>query len=306
MKSGGIATTAVANSPASGMPNAVPSSAPDGARVVVQGANRQQQPPNNHAVGGAPAPPAATSAVDANAHATTAPSKAAPPPTAQTMQQHAAPPTTQTMQQPQHHPIQQVPAPQQTSHVQCQFTIASVLSGVTSIGSASSAGSQQHQKPTSLPPPPPPSIAADAHPHPPLALRRTLAEARPPESVLSKPVNGASSQPPAAGNSAGWIGGTRGKNGRMIGGGGVGKVLHYLETMRTEVVEADRCITSLQSDNRFLVSYRSPHLLLSPIDAPRISANSTEFSPLRGIKTRSSKPRTRNWSAGSRRRDACA
>jgi len=288
VKTGGIATTA-------GMSNAVPSSAPDGARVVIQNANHQQLP-NNYAVGGVPVPPAcppATSVVDANAHAMT-----------QTIQQHAATPTTQMMQQQQLHPIQQVPAPQQTSHVQCQFTIPSILSGVSSIGSASSAGSQQNQKPP--PPPPPQSIAADAHPHLPLAHRQTLAEARLPESVLSKPVNGASSQPPAAGNSAGWIGGTRGKNGRMIGGGGVGKVLHYLETMRTEVVEADRCITSLQSDNRFLVSYRSPHLLLSPIDAPRISANSTEFSPLRGIKIRSSKPRTRNWSAGSWRRNACA
>ena len=48
--------------------------------------------------------------------------------------------------------------------------------------------------------------------------------------------------------------GTRGKNGSMIGGsGGVGKLLHYLDTIRSEVVDADRCIASLQSDKRFLV-----------------------------------------------------
>ena len=57
-----------------------------------------------------------------------------------------------------------------------------------------------------------------------------------------------------AGTSGSWPRG--GKNGRMIGsaGGGVGKVLHYLDTLRTEVVEADRSLTSLSSDNRFLVS----------------------------------------------------
>jgi len=52
--------------------------------------------------------------------------------------------------------------------------------------------------------------------------------------------------------------GTRGKNGSMIGGsGGVGKLLHYLDTIRSEVVDADRCIASLQSDKRFLVSNTS-------------------------------------------------
>ena len=49
--------------------------------------------------------------------------------------------------------------------------------------------------------------------------------------------------------------GSRGKNGHMIGNsGGAGKLLHYLDTLRSEVLEADRSITSLQSDKRFLVS----------------------------------------------------
>ena len=43
-------------------------------------------------------------------------------------------------------------------------------------------------------------------------------------------------------------------NGRLLGTGGVGKVLHYLESVRLEVVEADRSLASLLSDNRFLVS----------------------------------------------------
>jgi len=58
---------------------------------------------------------------------------------------------------------------------------------------------------------------------------------------------------PAGSSGSNWSS-LKGKNGRMIGGGGVGKVLHHLDTMRTEIVEADRTITSLQSDNRILVS----------------------------------------------------
>ena len=58
---------------------------------------------------------------------------------------------------------------------------------------------------------------------------------------------------PAGSSGSNWSS-LKGKNGRLIGGGGVGKVLHHLDTMRTEIVEADRTITSLQSDNRILVS----------------------------------------------------
>jgi hypothetical protein len=41
--------------------------------------------------------------------------------------------------------------------------------------------------------------------------------------------------------------------GRLFGTVGVGKVLHYLESVRSEVVEADRSLASLQSENRILV-----------------------------------------------------
>lgn len=48
--------------------------------------------------------------------------------------------------------------------------------------------------------------------------------------------------------------GTRGApNGRLLGAGGVGKVLHYLDSVRHEVVEAESRLTTLQTDNRFLV-----------------------------------------------------
>lgn len=41
--------------------------------------------------------------------------------------------------------------------------------------------------------------------------------------------------------------------GRLFGTVGVGKVLHYLESVRLEVVEADKSLASLQSENRILV-----------------------------------------------------
>ena len=54
--------------------------------------------------------------------------------------------------------------------------------------------------------------------------------------------------------SAGWrgISGSHGKNGRLIGCGGVGKILHNLDSLRQEILDADKSMTSLQSDNRFL------------------------------------------------------
>lgn len=67
---------------------------------------------------------------------------------------------------------------------------------------------------------------------------------------------------PAGSSGSNWSS-LKGKNGRMIGGGGVGKVLHHLDTMRTEIVEADRTITSLQSDNRILVSTCNTSVYLS-------------------------------------------
>ena len=52
----------------------------------------------------------------------------------------------------------------------------------------------------------------------------------------------------------GWrgISGSHGKNGRLIGCGGVGKILHNLDSLRQEILDADKSITSLQSDNRLL------------------------------------------------------
>eukprot|EP00985_Skeletonema_marinoi_P019252 scaffold10974_cov154-Skeletonema_marinoi.AAC.1 len=54
--------------------------------------------------------------------------------------------------------------------------------------------------------------------------------------------------------SGGWrgISGSHGKNGRLIGCGGVGKILHNLDSLRQEILDADKSMTSLQSDNRFL------------------------------------------------------
>ena len=43
--------------------------------------------------------------------------------------------------------------------------------------------------------------------------------------------------------------------GRIFGTTGVGKVLHHLESVRLEVIEADKSIASLQSENKILVSY---------------------------------------------------
>ena len=42
--------------------------------------------------------------------------------------------------------------------------------------------------------------------------------------------------------------------GRLFGSTGVGKVLHHLESVRLEVIEADKSLASLQSENRILVS----------------------------------------------------
>jgi hypothetical protein len=48
------------------------------------------------------------------------------------------------------------------------------------------------------------------------------------------------------------ISGSNGKNGRLIGCGGVGKILHNLDSLRQEILDADKSMTSLQSDNRCL------------------------------------------------------
>lgn len=125
--------------------------------------------------------------------------------------------TTQNAMQQQYH-----------QHTDSQTSILQVPSATSSsIGSSSSVGynQQQHQN------------SNDAYlQSPPVAHRRALTDAM--------------SGPPTKATGGGWMGGK--SNGRMIGGGGVGKVLHYIDTMRTEVVEADRSIAALQSDNRHL------------------------------------------------------
>jgi len=142
----------------------------------------------------------------------------------QNIQQH----TSSAQQQQQQSQIHQVYAPP------VQNAITRVQSAISSIGSQApqplqplpnftDAPARPHQVPTEDNPPP----ASKAHV--PRASR------------------------PAGSSGSNWSS-LKGKNGRLIGGGGVGKVLHHLDTMRTEIVEADRTITSLQSDNRILVS----------------------------------------------------
>jgi hypothetical protein len=71
------------------------------------------------------------------------------------------------------------------------------------------------------------------------------------ESVTSKKAAPSTNRPPGSSGSN-WSFGC--KSGRLIGTGGVGKALHFLDTLRSEVLEADRSIVSLQSDNKLLVS----------------------------------------------------
>lgn len=166
-------------------------------------------------------------------------SQSLPPATTTTNSSNVAvPPVTQVMEQQQQ--LQQ-------NRSESQASIPHVLSATSSIGSSSSVTYHQKQQQTTQTQTP--SNANDAQKHLPHVSHRMALS--PPANTI----NGVSSQPGVGTSVGGWLGpagGMRGKNGRMIGGGGVGKVLHYIDTMRTEVVEADRCIASLQSDNRFL------------------------------------------------------
>jgi hypothetical protein len=142
-------------------------------------------------------------------------------------------------------------AMQQQKHqrTDSQTSILQVPSATSSIGSSSSAGYNQQQQQQHQNLPQAPINANDAYLQPPpVAHRRTLTDAiaGPPMKANGTVVGGTS----LAATGGGWMGGK--SNGRMIGGGGVGKVLHYIDTMRTEVVEADRSIAALQSDNRHL------------------------------------------------------
>ena len=138
----------------------------------------------------------------------------------------------------QQHPVgQQVHVQQHFLNPPAQVAIARVQSGISSIGS-------QAQPPQTQPLP----NFADALSRP----RAATDEKAPPENVSSSKAHvPRASRPP--GSSGNWAS-LKGKNGRLIGGGGVGKVLHHLDTMRTEIIEADRSISSLNSDNRLLVS----------------------------------------------------
>ena len=73
-------------------------------------------------------------------------------------------------------------------------------------------------------------------------------------SPIPKRPTASSAQAVTTSGSSSWRGvsGSQGKNGRLIGCGGVGKILHNLDCLRQEVLDADKCITSLQSDNRIL------------------------------------------------------
>jgi len=73
-------------------------------------------------------------------------------------------------------------------------------------------------------------------------------------SPIPKRPTASSSQTGTNSLSGGWRGtsGSYGKNGRLIGCGGVGKILHNLDSLRQEILDADKSMTSLQSDNRLL------------------------------------------------------
>lgn len=147
-------------------------------------------------------------------------------------------------QQVQHqHPIQPMPAAQPP--IQPQF----VSPPVQNTAVPNNVGQQLQQissQPSNLNAPEPPPT------HPSIPRPRILADERA-ESVSS--VVKTIPNRTAGSSGSNWsMGRKAGKNGRMIGAGGVGKVLHYLDTLRSEVVEADRSMASLQSDNRILVS----------------------------------------------------
>ena len=148
--------------------------------------------------------------------------------------------TTQNAMQQQNH-----------QHTDSQTSILQVPSATSSIGSSSSVGYnyQHHQQQQHQNLPQAPINDNDAYLQlPPVTHRRVLTDAitGSPTKANGTVVCGTS----LGATGGGWMGGK--SNGRMIGGGGVGKVLHYIDTMRTEVVEADRSIAALQSDNRHL------------------------------------------------------
>ena len=136
---------------------------------------------------------------------------------------------------------QQIPAGQQPQFVNISAHISRAQRALSSIGSQ--VPPQQELQPL-------PNFS-DALVQPP--PRASMADERSFESNLTPKAHTSRSNRPAGNSGSNWSS-LKGKNGRMIGGGGVGKMLHHLDNMRTEIVEADRSILSLQSDNRIFVS----------------------------------------------------
>ncbi|KAL7473974.1 hypothetical protein ACHAXS_014244 [Conticribra weissflogii] len=112
-------------------------------------------------------------------------------------------------------------------------------------------------------------ISQQIHPQPPQPQpipstqpqeNRSVKETIPGATTTNSSIASNASKPRVAGTSGtnlGAIAGTRvgaggNPNGRLIGTGAIGKLLHNMECLRVEVVEADKSLTSLKSDNRFL------------------------------------------------------
>lgn len=132
---------------------------------------------------------------------------------------------------------------------------------------------QQQQQPQQVPPAqlPEQNVAPSSHPtglplsnpnSPNLRTQPTKTQPHVPllpqqarsSSPIPKRQSTASAQTSTSFGSGSWrgISGSHGKNGRLIGCGGVGKILHNMDSLRQEILDADKSITSLQSDNRLL------------------------------------------------------
>ena len=140
------------------------------------------------------------------------------------------------------HPLNQVP-------VASNFVNPPVHGTTVSVGSQTQSPQMQ---------PPPESAPCDPLANPslhtsPLSQPRAVVDERLPSNAHAprppRPTGASGANSSTSGRAP-----SDGKLGRLIGTGGVGKALHYLDTIRSELVEADRAMVSLQSDNRFLVS----------------------------------------------------
>jgi len=176
----------------------------------------------------------------------------------------AALPLPQTIQHTQHHALHHFfPASQPTLVQASQMSQPANPLALNTVSGAESSSQLQHQpQQVQSQTQASPSFAVSLQPSSALLRPRAATEERAPDAASAKSnlpranyqrstsssgsgrsLAGTSSRAPPPGC---------GKNGRLIGGGGAGKILHHLDTLRSEVVEADRFITSLQSDNRIL------------------------------------------------------